>query len=139
MLTMSCGNNGHCHHHGHPLPERGWVQFLLLLLINETPTHAYQLNDVLEERGFVRKDRFRTGSLYTILNRMEEKELLTSTQEESDEGRPRRVYSITETGKTHLQAGLEHMLRRKRLLDELEQYYRQYFPEAQGNGEQENG
>ena len=100
--------------------------------------HAYQLSEELEKRRLVRKDRFKTGSLYTILNRMEEKGILSSQQEESEEGRPRRVYSITETGKSGLKNGLEHMLRRKRLLDELERYYQQYFPDAQGNGEQEN-
>ena len=127
---MSRGDKHCCQHGHHTLPERGWVQFLLLLAINEKPSHAYQLSEILEERGLVRKDRFKTGSLYTILNRMEEKELLTSIQEESEEGRPRRVYSITETGKNSLQAGLEHMLRRKRLLDELERYYNKYFPET---------
>lgn len=134
---MSHGEKHCCHGH-HALPERGWVQFLLLLVINEQPTHAYQLSEELEKRRLVRKDRFKTGSLYTILNRMEEKGILTSHQEESEEGRPRRVYSITEIGKTHLKNGLEHMLRRKRLLDELERYYQRYFSETQVNGEQEN-
>jgi PadR family transcriptional regulator PadR len=137
---MSCGNEKHCqHHHGHhPLPERGWVQFLLLLLLNEKQMHGYQLNEVLEERKLVKEGRFRTGSLYTILNRMEEKGVLSSTQEESDEGRSRRVYSITSVGRTHLKQGLEYMLRRKRFLEEMEQYYYKHFPAAQDNGEQEN-
>ena len=100
--------------------------------------HGYQLNEVLEERGFVRKNRFKTGSLYTILNRMEEKGLLTSHQEESDEGRTRRVYEITETGRAQLKQGLEYMLRRKRFLDEIERYYKKHFPGAQINGEKEN-
>ena len=132
VLTMSHGDKHCCQHGHHALPERGWVQFLLLLVINEEPMHAYQLSEELEKRGLVRKDRFKTGSLYTILNRMEEKGILTSQHEESEEGRPRRVYSITEMGKTNLKKGLEHMLRRKRLLDELERYYQRYFPETQG-------
>ncbi|MCJ7730805.1 PadR family transcriptional regulator [Candidatus Bathyarchaeota archaeon] len=102
------------------------------------PMHGYQLNEVLEERKLVIEGRFRTGSLYTILNRMEEKGVLNSTQEESDEGRSRRVYSITPMGRTHLKQGLEYMLRRKRFLEEMEQYYNRYFPDAQDNGEQEN-
>ena len=140
MLTMSNGDKKHCqrHHGHHPLPERGWVQFLLLLLLNEEPMHGYQLNEVLQERKLVREGRFKTGSLYNILNRMEEKGTLNSTQEESKEGRPRRVYSITQEGKAYLKQGLEYMLRRKRFLDEMEKYYYRYFPEAQGNGEQEN-
>lgn len=136
-LTMSHRRNTH-HHRRHPLPERGWVQFLLLLLLNEEPMHGYQLNEVLEERKLVKKNRFKTGSLYTILNRMEEKEILSSHQEESDEGRTRRVYQITETGKTQLKQGLEYMLRRKQFLDEMEKYYNKHFPETQVNGEKEN-
>lgn len=132
----------HCrenhHHRQHPLPERGWVQFLLLMLLNEKPMHGYQLNEELEKRSLVREGRFKTGSLYTILNRMEEKGVLSSNQEESDEGRPRRVYSITSEGRSHLKQGLEYMLRRKRFLDELERYYVRYFSEAQVNGEKKD-
>ena len=105
------------------------------MLLNEEPMHGYQLNEVLEERKLVREGRFKTGSLYTILNRMEEKGILTSTQMESEEGRPRRVYNITIEGKTHLKQGLEYMLRRKRFLDEMEKYYRENFPEAHVDGE----
>ena len=101
-------------------------------MLNEEPMHGYQLNEVLEERKLVREGRFKTGSLYTILNRMEEKGILTSAQEESEEGRPRRVYSITPEGRTHLRQGLEYMLRRKRILDEMERYYREHFPEGSG-------
>jgi len=126
---MSCGNDN---------PERGWVQFLLLMLLNENPMHGYQLNEELEKRKLVREGRFKTGSLYIILNRMEEKGVLSSTQEESDEGRPRRVYSITSEGKAHLKQGLEYMLRRKRFLDDVERYYVRYFPEAQVDGENED-
>ncbi len=121
------------HHHTrrrHPLPERGWVQFLLLLLINEQPMHGYQLKEEIHKRGYAREGRFETGSLYTILNRMERRGSLTSTKEESDSGRPRRVYTITEEGKETLQRGLEYMLRRKKFLDEMEEYYRRHFPQT---------
>jgi PadR family transcriptional regulator PadR len=128
--------------HGHrrrgPHPERGYVQFLLLLLLNEEPKHGYQLAEELRSRGYVREGRFKTGSLYTILNRMEEKEILTSKKEESESGRPRRVYSITEDGKLHLKNGLQYMLRRKQFLDEMEEYYRKHFPDSPTDGEQEN-
>jgi len=124
-------------HHG-PHPERGWVQFLLLMLLNEEPKHGYQLAEELQTRGYVREGRFKTGSLYTILNRMENKGSLTSTQQESEAGRPRRVYSITEDGREHLKNGLQYMLRRKKFLDEMEEYYRLHFPGPATDGEKEN-
>ncbi|HUV34150.1 MAG TPA: PadR family transcriptional regulator [Candidatus Desulfaltia sp.] len=129
-----CDCPGGCHeaHHRHqPLPERGWIQFLLLLLLNEEPMHGYQLISTMEERGLVKEGRFKTGSVYTILNRMEENGLLRSSHEESDAGRTRRIYEITGEGRGHLKTGLEYMLRRKRFLDHMEEYYRRHFPEPQ--------
>ena len=100
--------------------------------------HGYQLAEELQTRGYVREGRFKTGSLYTILNRMEKKGSLTSTHEESETGRPRRVYSITQEGKKYLKQGLQYMLRRKRFLDEMEEYYKKHFPEPDTDGEKEN-
>lgn len=116
--------------HHHPLPERGWIQFLLLLLIQESPMHGYHLIEELEKRGYVRHGRFKTGSVYTILNRMEAHGDLTSSIIESETGRERRVYSITKDGKIRLKRGLEYMLKRKKFLDELEEYYHRYFTYA---------
>jgi DNA-binding PadR family transcriptional regulator len=89
--------------------------------------HAYHLVMDMEERGYVRMGRFKTGSIYTILNRMEKHGLLLSKQEESESGRTRRVYSATSKGRTALKVGLEHMLRRKKILDELSDYYTRHF------------
>ena len=137
MLSMrGMGKETRRHHGSHP--ERGWVQFLLLMLLNEEPKHGYQLAEELQTRGYVREGRFKTGSLYTILNRMEKKEILTSTHEESESGRPRRVYSITEDGRSHLKNGLQYMLHRKKFLDEIEEYYRLHFPEPAADGDKEN-
>lgn len=137
MLSMREMGKRRRRHHG-PHPERGWVQFLLLMLLNEEPKHGYQLAEELQTRGYVREGRFKTGSLYTILNRMENKGSLTSTQQESEAGRPRRVYSITEDGREHLKNGLQYMLRRKKFLDEMEEYYRLHFPGPATDGEKEN-
>jgi PadR family transcriptional regulator PadR len=137
MLSMrETGKHGRRPHGPHP--ERGWVQFLLLMLLNEEPKHGYQLAEDLQTRGYVREGRFKTGSLYTILNRMENKEILTSKHEESESGRQRRVYSITEDGRDHLKNGLQYMLRRKKFLDEMARYYRLHFPETSTDGEKEN-
>jgi len=137
MLSMREMGKRRRRHHG-PHPERGWVQFLLLMLLNEEPKHGYQLAEELQTRGYVREGRFKTGSLYTILNRMENKEILTSKHEESEAGRPRRGYSITENGREHLKNGLQYMLRRKKFLDEMEEYYRLHFPKHATDGEKEN-
>jgi DNA-binding PadR family transcriptional regulator len=113
--------------HHRPLPERGWIQFLLLRLLYEKPMHGYQLIEEMEDRGFVRQGRFRTGSIYIILNRMEKHGLLSSKQERSQTGRKRRIYQVTSLGREALKRGLEHVLRRKVLLDELAAYYERHF------------
>jgi PadR family transcriptional regulator PadR len=139
MLGMfNCGKPQHHSRFRHrALPERGWVQFLLLVLLNEESKHGYALIDEIEQRGFVQRGRFKTGSIYTILSRMEKNGLLKSTEKMSDEGRTRRVYSITEEGRNRLKLGLEHLLWRKKLLDKLEKYYKEYFGDNVSNAKSE--
>jgi len=112
--------------HPRNLPERGWIQFLLLRLLHETPMHGYQLIESMEVRGYVRSGRFETGSIYTILNRMEKRGLLSSVKS-AETGRVRRIYSITEAGEEALKRGLEGVIHRKTIMDELADYYRQHF------------
>jgi DNA-binding PadR family transcriptional regulator len=69
------------------------------MILNEKPVHGYQLKNEMEKQGCVREGRFKTGSLYIILNRMEEHGDLSSTQELSEEGRTRRVYIVTDEGR----------------------------------------
>jgi len=109
------------------LPERGWIQLLTLRIIHEEPMHGYKLINEMEEREFVELGRFMTGSIYTILNRMEKRELLTSENKEADSGRIRRVYSITEKGEGVLVKGLKAMIKRKKIADELSDYYNKIF------------
>ena len=116
-------------HHRHRLPERGWIQFLLLTLLNDTPMHGYQLIEEMERKEYVRKGRFKTGSVYTILNRMEHRGFLLSIREKSTSGRPRRTYSITDMGRQYLKRELEQLMALKKTLDELETYYNNHFGE----------
>lgn len=125
--------------HRRPFPERGWVQFLLLRLLHERPMHGYQLMEEMENRGYVRSGRFETGSAYTILNRMERYGLLSSTKDEGETGRMRRIYSMTQAGKEALKRGLESVIRQKRLMDELTEYYEKNFrAEGVRSGESDN-
>ena len=112
-------------------PERGWIQFLLLRLLDEEPMHGYQLMEVLEDRGYVRSGRFETGSVYTILNRMETRELLSSTKGTSEAGRVRRIYSITQAGREALKRGLERIIRQKKVMDDLAEYYREHYQQEE--------
>ena len=120
------------------LPERGWVQFLLLRMLHESPMHGYQLVETLEDRKYVKPGRFETGSVYTILNRMDHRGLLTSNKEKGSTGRPRRVYTITGEGEVLLKRGLENIISQKSMMDELANYYSRVFrdsiPRSEENG-----
>jgi DNA-binding PadR family transcriptional regulator len=109
------------------LPERGWIQLLTLRVINEEPMHGYQLIDEMEGRNLVEIGRFETGSIYTILNRMEKAELLVSEKIEADSGRIRRVYNVTPKGVEVLREGLLAVKKRKKITDELVDYYEKTF------------
>jgi len=117
--------------HHHPrhgaFPERGWIQFLVLRLLFERPMHGYQLIEELEKQGFVRPGRFKTGSIYTILKRMEHRGLLASEEGRSESGRLRKIYEVTPTGVEALKMGLRGVIRRKKVLDDLAAFYREHF------------
>ena len=113
-------------------PERGWTQFLFLRLIHERSMHGYQMMEELNTRGFLSKDKLEAGTVYTILRRMEHHGLITSEWEEKVDGVDRRVYTVTPIGAEVLEKGLEVMLQRKALLDDLALYYRQHFQGTTG-------
>jgi DNA-binding PadR family transcriptional regulator len=127
----------HSHHRRHrphrrrrrvaPFAERGWIQFLTLRVLHETPMHGYRLVDEMESRGYVEPGRFETGSIYIILKRMEQKGLLSSEKIETDSGKIRRVYTLTDEGATTLKKGLEFVIKRKQVNDELTEYYAKTF------------
>ena len=124
----------HPRRHG-SFPERGWIQFLVLRLLYERPMHGYQLIGELEGRGFVVQGRFRTGSIYTILKRMEHRGLLSSEEGRSESGRPRKTYEITPTGVEALKMGLRGVIRRKQIMDDLASFYREQFPDEDAEGD----
>jgi len=117
-----CGN-GHC---GHRYPERGWIQFLLLRILYETPMHGYQLLEELGRRSFG-CHRLEPGSIYTILRRMEAKGLLTSKWERVETGPDKRIYKVTEAGSKVLEEGLKTYVRRRALMEDMTAFYNKYF------------
>jgi DNA-binding PadR family transcriptional regulator len=125
----------HRHRTHGAFPERGWIQFLVLRVLYERPMHGYQLIEELEGRGFVRPGRFKTGSLYTILNRMQHRGLLSSKEGRSKSGRLRRVYEVTPVGVEALKMGLRGVIRRKKILDDLSSFYREQFPDEDDEGD----
>ena len=116
-------------HRRHRHPEGRWIQFLILRVLYEKPMHGYQLMEELEECGFVLPRRLESGAVYTILRRMEANGLLKSECENVESGRDRRIYKVTEEGVQALKMGLETMVKRKALMEDLTAFYRKQFEE----------
>jgi DNA-binding PadR family transcriptional regulator len=76
--------------------ESGEVRLAILSLLNEGPKHGYQVMKAMEERsgGLYRAS---AGSVYPTLQQLVDEELI---QSEAQDGK--RVYTITDAGRTEL-------------------------------------
>jgi len=120
----------------HEYPERGWIQFLIMRVLYEKPMHGYQLLEEIEERSHG-CHKLEPGSIYTLLRRMEERGLLESKWEKVEGGPDRRVYRLTRDGIEALKMGLASIVKRKRLFEDLVNFYHENFEPAKG-GEKAN-
>ncbi len=109
--------HGSCHYSG-----GGLIQLLVLRLIYEKPSHGYQIMEELEKIT-ANKYSPEPGAIYTVLRRMEERDVVTSEWEKKDAGADRRVYTITEKGVKALKEGLEMVKSRRELMASLVQFY----------------
>ena len=77
---------------------KGNTDALLLHLVNSQPTYGYQIIRELERKsnGYF---RFKEGTLYPALHRLEKDQLIRGKWEMTPNGQQRRYYYITEKGK----------------------------------------
>jgi PadR family transcriptional regulator PadR len=76
---------------------KGSIDSLLLCLIGQQPMYGYQIIKELEQRsqGYF---KFKEGTLYPALHRLEKAGLLGGRWQTLPNGRQRRYYHITEKG-----------------------------------------
>ncbi len=125
---MCSSNRCHC---WHDYPERGWIQFLMLRILYEKPMHGYQLMEEIVEKS-CGCHKIKTGSIYTLLRRMEERGLLESRWEKVEGGPDKRVYTVTGNGVEALRMGLKSIVKRKMLFDDLARFYVEHFENSEG-------
>ena len=77
---------------------KGNIDTLLLSMASQQPMYGYQIMQELEGRsqGYF---RFKEGTLYPALHRLEKTGLLQGKWQTLPNGRQRRYYSITEKGR----------------------------------------
>jgi DNA-binding PadR family transcriptional regulator len=109
------------------------VQFLILRIIYDKPTYGYKLMEALDGMGSG-CHKLETGSVYTLLRRMERAGLLESEWERAETSGPsrRRIYKVTKRGAEALRSGLESIVKRKALMDDLARFYRKEFGKIRG-------
>jgi len=111
-------------------PEKNWISFLILRVLCEEPQYGYKLMETLANREYVLPERIESGTIYTILRRMERRGLLESVWETTDSGPARRIYKLTDEGLEFLKAGLETMVKRKPLIEDLVSFYKKRFQQG---------
>jgi len=76
---------------------KGNTDYLLLFIIGQKPMYGYQIIKELEERtqGYF---KYKEGTLYPALHRLEKSGLLKASWENAVGNRQRRYYHITQKG-----------------------------------------
>ncbi len=80
----------------------GSTSMLLLRLLEEKDMYGYEMIEELERRS-CHVFSLKAGTLYPLLHSLEEKDYLTSYENEVN-GKVRRYYSITRNGKKYLKS-----------------------------------
>lgn len=83
--------------------KKGSVEFLVLSLLEARPRHGYEIGKLIEARSNGRI-QFRIGSLYPILCRLEDRDLLSGRWVEKAGQRRRRYFRLTVAGRRFLAA-----------------------------------
>lgn len=80
---------------------KGSIDSLLLCLLGQQPMYGYQIIKELEDRsqGYF---RYKEGTLYPALHRLEKVGMLTANWHSAPGGRQRRYYYLTEKGRAVL-------------------------------------
>ncbi len=80
--------------------RKGILEFCILSILNSQEAYPSEILEQLKKAKLIVVE----GTLYPLLTRLKNIELLTYRWEESTSGPPRKYYSITEGGKNTLEA-----------------------------------
>jgi PadR family transcriptional regulator PadR len=78
--------------------RKGVLEYCILLVLKEKPLYASNIINGLKKAKMIVVE----GTLYPLLTRLKNDELLSYRWEESNQGPPRKYYELTPTGKKFL-------------------------------------
>ena len=89
---------------------KGSTDTLLLSLLAAEPMYGYQLVKEIDSRssGYF---RFKEGTLYPALHRLERDDMVKGRWQPSPNGQPRRYYYITGVGRSRLASMLQEWIK----------------------------
>ncbi|MGF7119470.1 PadR family transcriptional regulator [Methanobacterium oryzae] len=86
------------------------IEAAILGLLYENSYYGYQLDKIIKERGMRNWTEIGFSSIYYVLNRLEKKDLIES-RVQNVKGKPsRKVYTVTDDGKSAMQEKVKELL-----------------------------
>lgn len=95
---------------------RGALDLCVLALLRRHPCHVYELTARLEDSGL---HGVGFGTLYPLVTRLRRLDLVAEHQEPSPTGPPRKVFSLTPTGRDSLASWSAQWLASSRIVGDL--------------------
>ena len=89
---------------------RSCTDLVLLTLLLRRPMYGYEILTTLQDRGNG-EFRFKQGTLYPVLYRLEREGWIEASWEDPAEGKPRKVYRVTRDGRREHRARTARWLR----------------------------
>jgi DNA-binding PadR family transcriptional regulator len=86
------------------------VEVVVLGLVDNGIHYGYEIEKEIKNRNIRYWTDISFSSIYYILNKLEDRDYLTSNKEESTNRPSRKVYKLTETGRQELIDALKHNL-----------------------------
>lgn len=76
------------------------TNLILLSFLRQRPMHGYEIQQLIQSSRMDLWTNILSGSIYYALNKMEQDGLIVATAEERTGARLRKIYSITDAGKS---------------------------------------
>jgi poly-beta-hydroxybutyrate-responsive repressor len=108
---------------------RNWLVPVILLSLRDWNSYGYELMQRATTFGF---GAMNPGTLYRTLRQMEKDGIVESTWETSKGGPARRMYTITDSGKTYLDFWAKSLEQYQRTMDTFFSMYTGQPPKSKG-------
>ena len=79
---------------------KGILEGIVLAIISLRPAYGYEITTRLREHGF---SDLAEGTVYALLVRVEQRGLVDVEKVPSEKGPPRKVFSLNQAGRAHLE------------------------------------